>query len=124
MSPLKLYLAISASKFEKICLSKSLFCTNEELDGEIYRKQINQLSISGWNVNGIFKNSSGAKTCKLEDEYFNEIMKSDIVFLSETHTSFSDPLSYYNYKCYINCRSNEPSRKRGGLAVFTKKWQM
>ena len=39
MSPLKLYLAISASNFEKICLSKSLFCTNEELDGEIYKKK-------------------------------------------------------------------------------------
>jgi hypothetical protein len=53
---------------------------------------------------GIFKNSSGANTCKLEDEYFNEIMKSDIVFLSETHTCFNDPLSYDNYKCYINCK--------------------
>ena len=84
-------------------------------------KTSKQLSISGWNVNGIFKNSSGANTCKLEDEYFNEIMKSDIVFLSETHTSFSDPLSYDNYKCYINCRSNEPSKKRGGLAVFIKR---
>ena len=80
-------------------------------------KTSKQLSISGWNVNGIIKNSSGAKTCKLEDEYFNEIMKSDIVFLSETHTSLSDPLSYDNYKCYINCRSNEPS----GLAVFIKR---
>jgi hypothetical protein len=39
MSPLKLYLAISASNFEKICLSKSLFCTNEELDGGIYKKK-------------------------------------------------------------------------------------
>jgi hypothetical protein len=35
-------------------------------------KTSKQLSISGWNVNGIFKNSSGAKTCKLEDEYFKE----------------------------------------------------
>jgi hypothetical protein len=75
-------------------------------------KTSKQLSISGLNVNGIFKNSSGAKTCKLEDEYFNEIMKSDIVFLSETHTSFNDPLSYDNYKCYINCRSNENGKKK------------
>jgi hypothetical protein len=44
MSPLKLYLAISASNFEKICLSKSLFCTNEELDGEIYKKKNRSLS--------------------------------------------------------------------------------
>ena len=84
-------------------------------------KTSKQLSISGWNVNGIFKNSSGAKTCKLEDEYFNEIMKFDIVFLSETHTNLSDPFSYDNYKCYINCRSNESSKKRGGLAVFIKR---
>jgi hypothetical protein len=88
-------------------------------------KTSKQLSISGWNVNGIFKNSSGAKTCKLEDEYFNEIMKSDIVFLSETHTSFSDPLSYDNYKCYINCRSNEPSKKEVGLQSLLKdKYQL
>ena len=39
MSTLKLYLPISASNFEKICLSKSLLCTNEELDGEIYKKK-------------------------------------------------------------------------------------
>ena len=41
--------------------------------------------------------------------------------MSETHTSLSDPFSYDNYKCYINCRSNESSKKRGGLAVFIKR---
>jgi hypothetical protein len=39
MSTLKLYLPISGSNFEKICLSKSLLCTNEELDGKIYKKK-------------------------------------------------------------------------------------
>jgi hypothetical protein len=29
--------------------------------------------------------------------------------------------NFENYKCYINCRSNEPSKKRGGLAVFIKR---
>ena len=58
---------------------------------------------------------------KLVNLRMSILMKSDIVFLSETHTSLSDPLSYDNYKCYINCRSNEPSKKRGGLAVFIKR---
>jgi hypothetical protein len=43
MSPLKLYLPISASNFEKICLSKSLFCTNEELDNNYITDSVHVL---------------------------------------------------------------------------------
>ena len=48
-------------------------------------------------------------------------MKSDIIFLSETHLSCKDPIVYEGYKCFSNCRSKGPSRKRGGLAVLIKR---
>ena len=48
-------------------------------------------------------------------------MKSDIIFLSETHSSNKDMLFYDGYKCFSNCRSESSSKKRGGLAVFIRR---
>ena len=47
--------------------------------------------------------------------------KSDVIFLSETHTSYSDILLYDGYKSFMNCRSMDSSQKRGGLVVFIKR---
>ena len=48
-------------------------------------------------------------------------MASDILFLSETHTSYADTITCEGYKWFFfNGRSNCPSKKRGGLAVFIK----
>ena len=42
--------------------------------------------LSGWNINGVFQNSSGAKIYNIEDNDFKIHMASDILFMSETHT--------------------------------------
>jgi exonuclease III len=80
-----------------------------------------KISISGWNVNGLFQKVNETRVSKLDDIYFKHSMKSDIIFLSETHLSCKDPIVYEGYKCFSNCRSKGPSRKRGGLAVLIKR---
>ena len=80
-----------------------------------------QISISGWNINGMYRRNNGANLCKMNDDSLNGVMKSDIVFLSETHLSYKDTLSHDGYKCFLNCRSNESRKRRGVLAVFIKR---
>ena len=58
-----------------------------------------QLSITGWNIHGVFQKSSVAKISKIDDNDFKTHMASDIVFLSETHTSYADTLTCEGYKC-------------------------
>ena len=79
------------------------------------------LSITSWNVNGLFKRVNGDIICKLDDHQFSEVMNSDIVTFSETHASSDDILAYNGFKCYINCRKSETNRARVGLAIFVKK---
>ena len=78
------------------------------------------LSISAWNVHGIFEKMNNNRMCKLENANFQEQLNSDIIFLSETHACTNDLLQIDNYKCFVNCRSDHTSRLRGGLAVFIK----
>ena len=80
-----------------------------------------QSSITGWNIHGVLQKSSGAKINKIDDNDFKTHMASDILFLSETHINYADALTCEGYKCFLNCRSNCPSKKRGGLAVFIKR---
>ena len=70
-----------------------------------------------WNINGVYRKTSGAKANKIHDDEFQKIKKSDVIFLSETHTSYSDILLYDGYKSFMNCRSMDSSKKRGGLVV-------
>lgn len=79
------------------------------------------LSITSYNVNGLYKKLGGDRICKLEDDSLRNVMTSDIVFLSETHASSNDVLFYAGYKCFTNCRKSETNRVRGGLATFVKK---
>jgi hypothetical protein len=69
----------------------------------------------------VLQKSSGAKINKIDDNDFKTHMASDIIFLSETHTSYTDTLTCEGYKCFLNCRSNCPSKKRGVFAVFIKR---
>ena len=80
-----------------------------------------QISISGWNINGMYRRNNGANLYKMDDDSLNGVMKSDIVFLSETHLSYKDTLSHDGYESFLNCRSNESRKRRGGLAVFIKR---
>ena len=78
------------------------------------------LSISSWNVNGLFKRINGDRFCKLDETEFRDKITSDIVFMCETHASGKDILYCNGYKYIAVCRSQEPSRARGGLGVFIK----
>ena len=80
-----------------------------------------QISISGWNINGMYRRNNGANLYKMDDDSLNGVMNSDIVFLSETHLSYKDTLSHDGYESFLNCRSNESRKRRGGLAVFIKR---
>ena len=61
------------------------------------------------------------KANKIHDDEFQKIKKSDVIFLSETHTCYSDILLYDGYKSFMNCHSMDSSKKRGGLVVFIKR---
>ena len=78
------------------------------------------LSVASWNVNGLFRNVNGVRTCKLDNPQFSSKLCSDIIILNETHASSSDILNLDGYFCVSNCRSTNPSRLRGGVAVLTK----
>ena len=80
-----------------------------------------QISVSGWNINGAYRKTCGTKANNIHDDEFQKIKKSDVIFLSETHTSYSDILLFDGYKSFMNCRSMESSQKRGGLVVFIKR---
>ena len=80
-----------------------------------------QISVSSWNINGVYRKTSGAKANKIHDDEFQKIKKSDVIFLSETRTNYSDILLYDGYKSFMNCCSMDSSKKRGGLVVFIKK---
>ena len=79
------------------------------------------VSITSWNVNGLFKKSTSQKLCKLDDNNFSKYMQSDIICLSETHAHSKDILQYVGYKCYMNCRDNNSKKPSGGLATFIKR---
>ena len=78
------------------------------------------LTVCSWNVNGIFRNINGIRTCKLDNPLFCNKLTSDIVILTETHACTNDVLNLNGYFCISNCRSENPSRLRGGIAIFIK----
>lgn len=81
-----------------------------------------QISVSSWNINGVYRKTSGAKANKIHDDEFQKIKKLDVIFFSETHTSYSNILLYDGYKSFMNCRSMDSSKKRGGLVVSDMMW--
>ena len=65
-------------------------------------------------------NINGVRTCKLDNPQFSSKLCSDIIILNETHASSNDILNLDGYFCVSNCRSTNPSRLRGGVAVLIK----
>ena len=39
-----------------------------------------QISVSGWNINGVYRKTSGAKANNIHDDEFQKIKKSDVFF--------------------------------------------
>ena len=76
------------------------------------------ISVSSWNVNGLFKKMNKQRMCKLSDDNFSRYMQYDIVCLSEAHAKSKDVLQYEGYKCYMNCRGNESQKASGGSCNF------
>jgi exonuclease III len=85
------------------------------------KKVSKYISITSWNVNGLYRRSNGERLCKLDDDSVHTFMKSDIVCLSETHATKQDILKHEGYKCYTSCRPKETNKPSGGLAIFIRK---
>ena len=59
----------------------------------------NLLTVGCWNIEGIYEKVNGIKICKLEDETFQDILKTfDILCWEETHSSKIE-----NVKSIDNC---------------------
>ena len=57
-----------------------------------------QLTISSWNVHGLYQRINGERSCKLDDDEFVSNIKSDIVCLLETKCDKEDNISIKNYQ--------------------------
>ena len=55
------------------------------------------LTVSSWNVNGLFRRVNGQRTSKLEDKLFLKNLSSDIIALNETHACHNDIIQLENY---------------------------
>ena len=60
------------------------------------------------------------RTNKLDDPVFLKKLRSENIILTETHACKKDMLNIDGYSCISNCRSEQPSRLRGGVAIFIK----
>ena len=79
------------------------------------------LNVCCWNVNSLFNRVNGVRTNKLDDPLFLQSLNSEIIILTETHACKNDILTIDGYFCISNCRSEQPSRLRGGVAIFMKR---
>lgn len=86
--------------------------------GHLFSRQV---SVCCYNVNGLFNRLDGSRICKLNNPEFTKILNNDIIILTETHACKNDILSLDGYTCVSNCRSEMPSRLRGGVAVFIRR---
>ena len=91
---------------------------NNKVLRNVFSKQV---SVCCYNVNGLFNRVDGTRICKLDDPEFNKMMQYDIIILTETHACKQDILTLDGYTCTSNCRSDKPSRLRGGVAVFIRR---
>ena len=87
---------------------------------------LSQVSISSWNINGIFQRINSFRYNKLNDVYVREILLQHKVFgLIETHHTskeIADLNCFSEYKCFNTCRPVNDKKKRvkpsGGIAVY------
>ena len=56
-----------------------------------------KLSISSWNVEGLFYRNNNERVCKLNDSEFTSQIKSDIVCLLETKAEKGDNVTLESY---------------------------
>ena len=98
-----------------------LLLNNTRADIVVYRMVSKSLNVCCWNVNSLFNRVNGVRTNKLDDPLFLQSLNSGIIILTETHACKNDILTIDGYFCISNCRSEQPSRLRGGVAIFMKR---
>ena len=87
----------------------------------VYRMVSKSLNVCCWNVNSLFNRVNGVRINKLDDPLFLQSLNSEIIILTETRACKNDILTIDGYFCISNCRSEQPSRLRGGVAIFMKR---
>ena len=84
----------------------------------------NLLTVGCWNIEGIYEKINGIKICKLEDETFQDMLKTfDILCLQETHTSQLENFKQVeNFIAIPHCRKiSKNNRYFGGMLLFIRK---
>ena len=82
---------------------------------------ITRLTISSWNVQGLFKRNDNERVSKLNDDDFLSHIKSDIVCLLETKADNGDNVSLKGYRLLKHItRPRKGNGIYGGIAVYAK----
>ena len=80
-----------------------------------------KLSISSWNVQGLFYRNNNERFSKLNDTEFVNQIKSDIVCLLETKAENGDNLTMKGYTLLKHClRQRSGKGIYGGIALYAK----
>jgi exonuclease III len=84
---------------------------------------LDNVTIGYWNIDGLFTNADGQRSCKLDNIHFQQkAEKCDIFCLVETHCGPSEPLLLDGYRIFHNHRPKTPGATRhfGGIAIGIK----
>ncbi|CAG2193381.1 unnamed protein product [Mytilus edulis] len=81
----------------------------------------NKLTISSWNVHGLFYREDGNRYCKLNDPDFCENINSDIICLLETKADKDDNLCLKGYTLLKKvARPRKGKAIHGGIALYAR----
>ena len=83
----------------------------------------NNLTVGCWNIEGVYESINSVKISKLEQPFFQEMLKKhDILCLQETHISHDEPIpKIEGYDATPHCREISANQRFfGGILIFTK----
>ncbi|CAG2246989.1 unnamed protein product [Mytilus edulis] len=81
----------------------------------------NKLTISSWNVHGLFYREDGNRYCKLNDPDFCENINSDIICLLETKADKEDNICLKGYTLLKKvARPRKGKAIHGGIALYAR----
>lgn len=81
------------------------------------------LSLSYWNIDGLFHRQGGQRTCKLDNHEISSILSHhDIFCLVETHMGPDDTVNFPDFHLYHNIRPRSKNAKKnyGGISIGIK----
>ena len=82
------------------------------------------LTISCWNIHGLYNNVNGSRICKLDyPDFYKSVTDSVITCLQETHCSFNDNIEIDGYHVFNHVRPKSTGAKKhsGGMCIIVKK---